>query len=208
VFEDRVQIPRLYIRWPTVGMKHNDDAALSVLGEILTGSRTARLTKTLVYDKQIAASVGAGQGSSELVGQFALSVTPRPGNSLTTIEATIDSVLDRFKHEGPTADEMQRALAGLEFGFVSSLQSNLGKAETLLSGQVYFGDPGHYKREYAELKAVTAADVKRVANTYLGHGRVVLSIVPQGKIDQASKPEASTKVTVAPDGARYIMETK
>jgi hypothetical protein len=55
---------------------------------------------------------------------------------------------------------------------------------------------------------VTAADVKRVANTYLGQGRVVLSIVPQGKLDQASRPEASTKVTVAPDGARYIMENK
>ena len=208
VFEDRVQIPRLWIRWPTVGMKHADDDALSVLGEILTGSRTARLTKTLVYDKQVAANIGAGQGGRELVGEFGIAVTPRPGNSLTSIEATIDSVIERFKHEGPTADEMQRALAGLEFGFVSGLQSNLGKAEMLLTGSVYFNDAAQYKKQYAGLKAVTAADVKRVANTYLGQGRVVLSIVPQGKLDQAAKPEASTKVTVAPDGARYIMENK
>ena len=208
VFEDRVQIPRLWIRWPTIGMKHDDDAALSVLGEILTGSRTARLTKTLVYDKQIAASISAGQGSRELVGDFGIAVTPRPGNSLTSIEAVIDSVIERFKREGPTAEEMQKALAGLEFGFVSGLQSNLNKAEMLISGSVFFNDPGYYKKEYASLKSVTAADVKRVTNTYLGQGRVVLSIVPQGKPDQASRPEASTKVTVAPDGARYIMENK
>jgi len=50
--------------------------------------------------------------------------------------------------------------------------------------------------------------VKRVANTYLGAGRVVLSTVPMGKPDLASRPDASTKVTVAPDGARYIMETR
>jgi zinc protease len=208
VFEDRVQIPRLWIRWPTVGMKHADDAALSVLGEILTGSRTARLTKTLVYDKQMVANVGAFQASRELIGDFGITFTPRPGNSLASVEATIDSVIERLKHEGPTAEEIQRALAGLEFDFVSSLQSNLGKAEILNTGSVYFNDPGYYKKEYASLKAVTAADVKRVANTYLGQGRVVLSIVPQGKIDQASKPEASTRVTVAPDGARYIMENK
>ena len=208
VYEDRVQIPRLYMRWPTVGMKHADDAALSVLGEILTGSRTARLTKTLVYDKQMAASVGAGQGSRELIGDFGISVTPRPGNSLGSIEATIDSVIERLKHEGPTTEEIQRALAGLEFDFVSGLQSNLGKAEILNTGSVYFNDPAYYKKEYASLKSVTASDVKRVANTYLGQGRVVLSIVPQGKTDQAAKPDASTRVTVAPDGARYIMENK
>ena len=55
---------------------------------------------------------------------------------------------------------------------------------------------------------MTAADVKRVANKYLGAGRVVLSVVPLGKPDQAAKPEASAKVTVGPDGGHYIMESK
>jgi zinc protease len=208
LFEDRVQVPRLYMRWPTVGMKHDDNFALSVLGQILTGSRTARLTKSLVYDTQVAASVSAGQSGRELIGDFGIVVTPRPGNSLTSIEAAVDSIVERLKHEGPTADELQRATAGLEFGFVSNLESLLGKAEMLNTGAAFFGDPGYYKTQYAKLKGVTAADVKRVANTYLGAGRVVLSIVPQGKPDQAAKPEASTKVTVAPDGARYIMETR
>jgi hypothetical protein len=42
---------------------------------------------------------------------------------------------------------------------------------------------------------VTAEDVKRVANKYLTSGRVVLSIVPEGKLDQAAKPEQSKRVT-------------
>src|SRR4051812_10650199 len=45
VYEDRVPLPRLYVTWPTVGAKDGDDAALSILGAILSGSRTARLTK-------------------------------------------------------------------------------------------------------------------------------------------------------------------
>ena len=40
-----------------------------------------------------------------------------------------------------------------------------------------------------------AADVKRVAGKYLTSKRVVLSIVPMGKTDLASKPAESKKVT-------------
>src|SRR6185436_3286784 len=50
VYEDRVQVPRLYVQYPTVGFKNDDDYALSVMSSILSGSRTARLTKALVYD--------------------------------------------------------------------------------------------------------------------------------------------------------------
>jgi len=65
VYEDRVQVPRLYIQWPTVGERSDDRFALAVLGSILAGPRTARLTKALVYDKQTAATVSAFQGSNE-----------------------------------------------------------------------------------------------------------------------------------------------
>jgi zinc protease len=208
VYEDRVQVPRLYVAWPSVGETDEDAHALDLLGEVLTSSRTARLTKALVYDQQAAATVQAGQNSNENLGAFFVIATPRPGHTLAELEATTDSVIARLKAEGPTAEEIAKAKAGLEFGFVNGLQSNLGKAEILNSGAVYHGDPGYFAKEYAALKAVTAADVKRVANKYLGAGRVVLSVVPQGKREQASKAEASTVVTVSPDGGHYVMESK
>ena len=54
VYEDQVQVPRLYVQWPTVGEKNDDEYALDVLAGILSGPRTARLTKALVYDQQAA----------------------------------------------------------------------------------------------------------------------------------------------------------
>ena len=204
VFEDRVQIPRYYATWPTPGMKHDDTYALDVLSRILSGTRTARLTKALVYDKQSAASVFFYSDAIEGAGELSLIIVPRPGHSLDELETSADSVLRRFKAEGPTADEMTRALAGLEFEFVSGLQSNLGKAETLVEGSVFHGDAGHYRVAYAKMKAVTASDVKRVANTYLGNGRVVLSVVPEGKLELAAKAASSRKVT-AGEGGHYNM---
>ena len=44
--------------------------ALSVLGSILAGPRTAPLSKALVFDTQAAASVSADQNSNEDVGEF------------------------------------------------------------------------------------------------------------------------------------------
>lgn len=208
VFEDHVQVPRLYLAWPAPGEDNDDTHALDFLSEILSGPRTARITKALVYDQQSAAGVSAFNDTNEQLGAFVIVITPRPGHTLTELEATTDSIIARLKRDGPTADEMQRTSAGLEFDFVSALESNLGKAEILTSGLVFHGDAAYYRTQYAKLKAVTAADVQRVANQYLGAGRAVLSIVPDGKPDQASQPERSRKVTVSPDGGHYLMESK
>jgi zinc protease len=202
VYEDRVQLPRLYIEWPTVGVKQEDDVALSVLGSILTGPRTARLTKALVYDSQAAASVFSFQRSNEDVGEFQIVVVPRQGHTLTELETAVDAVLQKFMSEGPTAEEMQKATSGAELGFLRGLESNLGKANQLINGSVFHGDPGYFKTDYQKTLSVTAADVKRVANTYLTRGRVVLSVVPKGKKDQASKAAESQTVTLLRGNAR------
>jgi zinc protease len=187
-------LPRLYLRWPTVGLKSDDQYALNVLGPILAGPRTARLSKALVFDKQAAASISAFQQSAEDVGQFAITVTPRPNNTLTSLEGEIDAIIERLKSEGPTAQEIQAALASQELQFLNGLQSNLGKSTQLADAAGYHDDPAYIKVEYEKQLAVTPADVKRVANTYLTKGRVVLSVVPQGKPELASKPEQSQRI--------------
>lgn len=198
-YEDKVQVARLYISWPSVGEKSDDQYPLDVLSSILSGPRTARLTKALVFDSQAAASVSAYQDSNEDVGQFMVVVTPRPGHSLTELETATDAIVETLKAEGPTAEEIQKATAGLELQFVRGLESNLGKAMQLCEDAGYHGDPGYYKADYAKAMSVTAADVKRVANKYLTTGRIVLSVVPTGKADDAAKSGESTKVTGAED---------
>ena len=202
VYEDRVQVPRLYIQWPTVGFKHDDDYPLSVMSSILTGARTARLTKALVYDSQLASQIFAFQNSAEDVGVFQVVVIPRSEHTLTEIEAAVDQVIQKFISEGPTAEELQKAKSGLELNFLRGLESNLGKANQLISGAVFYGDPGYFRTDYQKTLAVTADDVKRVANQYLSRSRIVLSVVPKGKKDQASKASESEAVSVVVENRR------
>lgn len=195
-FEDRVQIPRLTIRWPSADQASEDAPALQMLARVLTGSRTARLTKPMVYDAQSAANVGASQNGFEGIGEFNVFATPRPGHTLTELETQIDSILARVKKDGPTKEELDRAKAGQQFAFINGLQSNLGKAFELAQDQTFYNDPSYtFRVEYPRLQAVTPADVKRVANKYLGNVRVVLSNVPMGKTELASHADKSTVVT-------------
>ena len=150
--------------------------------------------------------MSARQTTNEDVGEFVLTITPRPGNALTNLEAAADAIIERLKTEGPTAQEIQKATAGEELNFIRSLESNLGKALRLSDGAGYHGDAGYFRTEYRKTLGVTAADVKRVANKYLTRGRVVLSVVPAGKLDLAAKPESSVRVTEydvkKPEGGR------
>ena len=141
-------MPRLYVQWPTVGEKNDDQYALDVLGAILSGPRTARLTKALVYDKQAAASVSADQNTNEDVGEFIVIDHAAARQLADRSRGGRRRVIEKLKAEGPTAEEIQKAIAGEELSFVRGLESNLGKAMQLCDGAGFHGDPGYFRTEY------------------------------------------------------------
>ncbi|MEO7101863.1 MAG: pitrilysin family protein, partial [Gemmatimonadaceae bacterium] len=80
------------------------------------------------------------------------------------------------------------------------MESAMGKAETLLGGQVLYHDPLQYIHDAQRSEAVKAEDVSRVLKRYLTPGRVVLSMVPAGRIALAadtSKPYTVAHATTA-----------
>jgi zinc protease len=205
VLEDsRAKLPQITISWPTVGSVNADNAPLAAVGRILTQDRTSRLTKLLVYDRQLASRVYAGQNDSdgENAGQFTISVTPRANVSLTDIENLIDSTLATLVSSPPNTREVDRFKNFERVSAVIGIQTALGKAEVLAEGQTFWGEPLHYVKETNEALAVTPADIARVIKEYLTPGRIVVSMVPAGKLDMVSKPSLPyTNVTPAPEAA-------
>ena len=205
VLEDpRAKLPQMTVAWPTVGDVSADNAPLTAVSQILTQDRTSRLTKLLVYDRQLATRVSASQNGddSENAGSFTISVTPRANASLTDIENLIDSTLTSLASSPPEAREVDRFKNSERVAAVIGIQDALGKADVLAEGQTFFGDPLHYVKETEQALAVTPADVARVVKEYLTPGRVVLSMVPTGKLDEISKPSLPyTNVTPAQQSA-------
>jgi len=203
VLEDgKATLPRLMIAWPTVSNHSPDNEALSALAEVLRHDRTSRLTKLLVYDRQLATQVLAWQSGFDGAGEFTITVQPRPGASLTVIEHLIDSTLTSLASDAPpTAPEIARYKSQETLSLVLELESAMRKAETLLQGQVFDDDPLAYVKETERSLDVKPSDVTRVLRKYLTRGRVVLSMVPAGQLGLAADTTKAYVIAAPAGGA-------
>ena len=193
--DDRVQLPRVYMSWHSVPQYSNDEAALDILSTILGGGKSSRLYKTLIYDKQVVQQAASFNGTSEIAGLFQIVATAKPGKTLAEIEQLIDAEIAKLKDAPPTSEEMERAYNAREAGFVFGLQTVGGfggKDDQLNNYATFLNDPGFFEKDLARYRAVTAADVQRVAKQYLTDKRYVLSVVPRAAGPTAGPPAPAT----------------
>lgn len=188
VEEDQVQLPRLYLRWPTPPLLSPADAALDAVAGVLAGGKNARLYKTLVYEKQVAQDVTAYQGSAALASDFNIVITARQGHTLEEMRALVDAELARLKAEPPTARELERFQNQLESSFLSRLEGLggfSGKADQLNAYRFATGNPDFFEEDLARYRALSPSDVQAAAQEHLGPARLALSVVPAGRADLA-----------------------
>ena len=181
VLEDKVQLPRVYYTWHSVKNFAPDDAALDLLAQVLANDKNSRLYKKLVYEMQTAQSVNAFQNGSRLDGLFRVTVTPKPGQKVADIDKVVRDEIANIISNGVTPRELQRAQNVFRSGFLDELSSVLGKAEVLNNYNYFVGNPDYVQQDVARYNRVTAADIQRVARTYLGKPKIVLTVVPEGK---------------------------
>jgi len=188
VMEDQVQLPRLYLAWPSTAEFADDDAALDILAGVLAGGKNSRLYKSLVYEKQIAQDVYAFQNSGELSGSFLIIATAAPGHSLVELKQAVEEELSGVLKHGVSDRELERSKNQVEASFIYGLQhigGFGGITDQLNHYNVYLGNPGYFNDDLARYERITAKDVQKAAEKYLAtKGRVVLSVVPKGKTDQ------------------------
>ena len=190
VLEDKVQLPRLYMSWATPAQFVPGDAELDILAYVLAGGKNSRLYKRLVYDMQVAQDVSAFQESAALCSKFHVIVTARSGHRLKEIEELVREEIDKLRKEPPTERELQRAVNQFEASFLDRLESIGGKADQMNSYFVRAGNPDYFNEDLARYKALSAIDIQAVARKYIrDDGRVVLSVVPEGKRELAAPAE-------------------
>jgi zinc protease len=187
VFEDKVQLPRLYMNWHTAPNNTRENAVLTVLGRILASGKNSRLYRPMVYDKQIAQSVMAMQGGSEIAGTFQITVTAKPGKTLTEMEQNVDAILSELLTQGVKQSEIDKALASIESRVVNSAQTMLGRANSMAAYYSFMGDPNQINKQMDLYKGITPEEVLTLAAKYLKQPKMVLSVVPLGKVELASK---------------------
>jgi len=188
-YEDRVQLPRLYMAWHSPAFFTPGDAEMDILANLLTANKSSRLYKRLVYDLQIAQNVSAFQSSSKLSSSFMIIATARTGHTLEELRTVIEEEIARLKAEAPTEVEVQRAVNQYEAGFLDRLErvgSFGGKVDQLNSYYYHTGNPDYFNEDLARYKAIDPVDIQAAVTSYLrDDARVILSVVPRGKPELA-----------------------
>jgi zinc protease len=196
-FEDRVELPRLYLAWLTPAMFAEGDADLDLATDLLANGKTSRLYRRLVFDERIATDVSASQNSREIAGYAQITATAAPGHSLGELERAILEEVDRLAVDGPTDDEIERGRVQAEAQFMFRLQTVGGfggKSDQLNAYNVFLRDPAFFDRDLQRYQVVTHASLRRVVAEHLDPARrVTLSIVPQGRPHLAA-PDSATAV--------------
>jgi zinc protease len=166
------------------------DAELDILSNVLTGGKTSRLYKRLVYELQIAQDVSAYQASRTLSSEFGIVATARTGHALGELEKVIQEELDRLLKDGPSDREVQRAVNQYEASFLTRLESVGGfggKADQLNAYSVATGNPDYFNEDLGRYRVLDPGDIRAAAMTHLRNdARVILSVVPRGKKGLAS----------------------
>ena len=158
--------PSVEIRYHTVPAGHADSYALDMLAEILNG-RTGRLYRGLVEGRGIAASARASSDTRHYAGLFAVSAEARGEAGPEALEQAWYEELARLQTEDIPERELEKVKNGVAADSYRSLESNMSLLiqlafyETLVDWQEINETPKKYD-------AVTAADIRRVANEYFG----------------------------------------
>ena len=199
LLEDRVELPRLYLMFPSPELFAADDAVLDVTADLVANGRTSRLYRTLMHDKRRAAGLGAGQGSREMGSLFQIVATAAPDVTLEELRAAIMDEIARLTNDGPTDAELDRARVQAEASFLFRLQTLGGfggKADQLNAYNIYTGSPGYFEQDLDRYLRVTISDVRRVAAQYLKAEQAMhLSVVPQGQRQWALADSEAAVVT-------------
>ncbi|MBR7617846.1 insulinase family protein [Phenylobacterium sp. 20VBR1] len=188
-----VPLPAVAITWLGPKAADPDAAPLTVLDAILSSGKSSRLYDALVYDQQISAQVFSQADLPQQPGLFGVGSIMASGHTLEEGEKALLGEVAKLRDAPPTAAELSEAKNELVAGKLRELETIDGRAFALGYALRTEGDAAQANKELANLQAVTAADVQRVAQKYLPDDRrMTIRYLPE-----SDRPKGETTAVVA-----------
>lgn len=162
-----VQLPLVWIAYTIPPAGHADRHALELLESILGSGETCRLRERLVDDDAVAADLASEIDLRWGPGTLRFGAVVQPGVSVQRVEARLEEVVEALGEEDVTDAELRKAVNRQRSRLVGELLGVQGRAAALQWHTFYEDGPSSLDDEMARYEAVTAADIRRVARSYL-----------------------------------------
>jgi predicted Zn-dependent peptidase len=200
--EKDVNQGRVSIGLPTVKRDHPDVYALEVMNEILGGSGfTSRITRTVRSNEGLAYSAGSGLSPGVWYpGRFRAAFQSK-SRSVPYAASLVMDEIRKIREGGVTEGEMETIKRSLIESFPSSFASKAQSMAIFASDEYTKRDPSYWRTYRDRIRAVTAADVQRVAREHLVPERTIVLVVGQQKeIDLGDEKHPVALAPLAPGG--------
>src|SRR5436309_10914215 len=166
VVRKQAELPIVYMAWHVPNHRSDDAVALEVLSTILSGGRASRLYRDLVYQRQLALEAGGDNAYISIdPNLFWFWATPMPRQTPEKLETEHREHMERPKSEPVTDEEHARAKNQLEAAFVYQ-DDSIHQRASMLARFELIGGFALKDSFLAKIRAVTAADLTRVARTW------------------------------------------
>ena len=149
-------------------LPHRDDYVFDLIDQLLSQGRTSRLYRSLVVEKQLAASVNTYVApGARYPNLFVVSAKPRHPHTAAEVEDAIDEELEKLAREPVSEKALEKARVQLRTAKMRRMKDNSNLARMLTYYQVV-ADDWHYLVEYDQnIATVTAEEIMDVARRYL-----------------------------------------
>lgn len=177
-----ITTPNVLLSYHTPQTGHEDYYALDLFSSLLTSGNSSRLVKSLVMDTTIASQVYTFMSENFDPGLFNVYAIAGDSISAGDLEKSILAQIDDVIKNGVTENELQKVKNQKLMEFYRSMETINGKANSMGTYEVFFGD---FKKMYDAPKLyekVTIEDIKRVAAKYFTErNRTVGYLLPDKK---------------------------
>ena len=170
-----------------------DSYALDVLATVLGEGRSSVFYRDIKENKQLANSISAINAGFKDDGLFYISANFIPEKQ-QRLEETIFADIEQIQNNGITEAQLKLAKNIIERDTYYSRESISNITSEIGYTFVTTDDIKFYENYLSEINRVTAADVKRVANKYLGKNKSAISVVLPPECENLTK-ENEVKIT-------------
>jgi zinc protease len=177
------ELPYLLIAYHMPAFPHDDSYALNILSLILSGGKSSRLYKSLVYEKKIALDVDTDyDGLNKDPYLFFLDATVSPGKTIDEVEQALYTEIEKITKEPPTELEVQKAKNQVEASFIIEQDSIYLEAMKYGMFEI-LGDWRLIGRYLDGIRKVTPEDITIVAKKYFREdNRTVGILIPTKEV--------------------------
>lgn len=207
-YAPNVPLPAIVTAWIAPPAADPDSAGIDVVDALLTRGATGRLNRALVSEKGLAASNSAFNFLTRDGHAYAITTTLAKGARLADAEAALATEFAALRDGTVSAAELDAVKSALIGDALTARETTQGRALLIGDGVTLADDPGMADKRLAAIRAMTPADVRRIAGRWLADRRRVTiryqdeSLRPAGYTGDTSPNAVETMGVTVPPATR------